>query len=451
MAQGSAGQGGAGRLLCLIPAVYFLAIAAYALLHPDQFSSGLPRFLRYVAAPGALALVLAAAAFLLPAAARLMTGLTTVSVLAALFLFEAWLTLRYLPAQAAMLDQGGAPGDSSPYQRSLPPAYTFKALNGELGTERLAQAVLEGTPGAPVYLCGRKDGPVIYQAGRFGFRNPAAGSARQQQASLLLLGDSFAEGMCLPDGEDLASRLRLHFPGLVNTGSRGAGPLYELAVLGRYGPVLKPQRTVMAFFAGNDWTNLEREAALPWLAEALEEGARFGPPGRPARQAGVEQVLRGWWQQSGPALLEYASRQKILRNFLALQKTAAVFGLHYPQAAQPMPLYDAVLQRAAEITAQWEGELVVVFIPMVERFHGLLRHDFVHDPLRRAVQAAAAEAGLQVIDLTEGFEASPDPRALYAPDAHFSAAGAELAAQIIAREMGAGTDKAARQGKGNRP
>lgn len=451
MAQISAGQGGAGRLLCLIPAVYFLAIAAYALLHPEHFTAGLPRFLRYVAVPGALALVLAAAAFRLPAAARLITGLTTVSVLAALFLFEAWLTLLHLPAQAGMLGLGSRTADTVPYQRSLPPAYTFKALNEELGTTRLEAAVLEGRPGAPVYLCSRAGGPVTYRSGRFGFRNPSPGSAPGQPAEMLLLGDSFAEGMCLPDGEDLASRLRQRFPGLVNSGTRGAGPLYELAVLGRYGPLLKPRLTVMAFFSGNDWTNLEREAALPWLAEALQEDARFGPAGSPERQAEAELVIRGWWQQSRPPLLEYASRRKFLRNFLALQKTAAVLGLHYPQAAQPMPLYDAVLQRAAGITAQWDGELVVVFIPEVNRFHGLFRSGSVHDPLRRIVAQSAARAGLRMIDLTEGFEASPDPRALYAPDAHFSAAGAELAAQIIARETGAGTETAARQGKGNRP
>jgi hypothetical protein len=191
----------------------------------------------------------------------------------------------------------------------------------------------------------------------------------------------------------------------------------------------------MAFFAGNDWTNLPHEAAMPWLAEALEPGARFGPPGGPGLDAAAEAVTRGWWQQERPPLLEFFRRQKILRNFMALQKTAGVLGLHYPQEVQPQPLYREVLQRAAAVTAQWDGELVVVFVPMVDRFRGLFAHGFVHDRLRRIVAADAAAAGLRMIDLTADFEAGSRDGPLFALDSHFSPAGAELAAAVIAREI----------------
>ena len=78
------------------------------------------------------------------------------------------------------------------------------------------------------------------------------------------------------------------------------------------------------------------------------------------------------------------------------------------------------------------GRLVIVYIPAHDRFAGLFPHDFVSEDLRRMVHDAAAGAGLAVIDLTEAFARHPDPTSLYAPDSHFSTAGAVLAADEIA-------------------
>ena len=75
---------------------------------------------------------------------------------------------------------------------------------------------------------------------------------------------------------------------------------------------------------------------------------------------------------------------------------------------------------------------MIVYIPAHDRFAGLFPHDFVSEDLRRMVHDAAAGAGLAVIDLTEAFARHPDPTSLYAPDSHFSTAGAVLAADEIA-------------------
>lgn len=252
-----------------------------------------------------------------------------------------------------------------------------------------------------------------------------------------MLGDSFVEGLCLPEGAGVIGQLRERIAGaVVNTGSRGAGPLFELAVLGRYGPLFRPRTTLMAFFEGNDWENLEHEAGVGWLARAMAPGADFGPPGwTPADLQAAEPVIAGWWAAGAASVEELFRRKSMLRNYLALANTAQVLGLHYPKAMAPNPRYAPLLRRAAEMTQGWGGRLVLVYIPAHDRFAGLFPHAFVNEDLRRMVQDAAAAAGLDMIDLTEAFARHPDPRSLYAPDSHFSARGAALAADEIAARL----------------
>lgn len=426
----------AAILLCLIPATYLLLTAAYALLNMGDYASDTPRLLRYVVGPLAIALMLVVAGFRLTTERAVSVGIVATSVLAALFLFETYLTLRLLPRQGNVVGvvDDGVSVDS--YKMNLPPAFTIKALNSELGVTSLNKALLSAVPDEPMMLCSQNGQPITYQTDQYGFRNPPARA--RQTAEVMVLGDSFVEGLCLSDGAGMIGQLRERVKGsVINTGSRGAGPLFELAVLGRFGPAFRPKVTLMAFFEGNDWENLENEALISWLDEAMDPAADFGPVGwtRAERQAAAP-VIAGWWAAGGGSLWELFRRQSILRNYLALVNTAQVLGLHYPKAMAPNPLYGPLLRRAAEITGSWRGRLVIVYIPAHDRFAGMFPHAFVSEDLRRMVHQAAEQAGLTMIDLTDTFEQQADPKSFYAADSHFNAAGATLAAEAIAAGIG---------------
>lgn len=425
----------AAILLCLAPSGYLLATAVYALLNAGDFASDLPRQLRYVVVPAIIGLALLLGAFRLPRNAALNAGIVALSVLATLFLFETWLTLQLLPRQGnvvGIVDEGV---DLAPYRKNLPPAYTIKALNAGMGVTDLDQAVLSAVPDEPLMLCSMERQPITYRTDAYGFRNPEG--TRHEDAGIMVLGDSFAEGLCLPEGAGVIGQLRGRVSGqVVNTGSRGAGPLFELAVLGRYGPAFRPPVTLMAFFEGNDWENLANEIRTPWLAQAMQPDADFGAVGWTADELrAAEPVITGWWEAGAASVDEFFRRRSLLRNFMALSNTAQVLGLHYPKARAPNPAYAPLLRRAAEITQGWGGRLVIVYIPAHERFVGLFPHGFVNEDLRRMVHDAAEEAGLAVIDLTDVFASQPDRKSLYAADSHFSAAGATLAADTIATQL----------------
>lgn len=423
--------GRVGFILCALVALYFIAIAGYALLNADAYATDRVRILRYVLGPILIAAALLAAGLLLKRDGALVAGICAVSVMVALFMFEVLLTLRSLEGAVGL--SGYVAGEDTahaPFRQAMPPGYTLNRLNHDLGIATPAEAILEGVPNATVLLCAANGAPVTYVADQYGFRNPP--EIYDSAIDLMVLGDSFAEGICLPDGQDIASRIRAERPGTLNTGSRGAGPPQEIATLRRWGPRFAPRQVVMMFFEGNDWQNMELQTQAPYLASALDMSLPVGRPEDVAvRHAASADLIASWWDAPTQSVDGFLSRRPWVRNLLALQQTALVLGLHYPTASAEKPEYTQMLSLARTLVESWGGTLFVVYVPQVDRFAGLLPSGAAFDDLRGHVQTATRVADVPLIDLTPVFTAHRAPRALYAPDAHFSALGAQVAADHI--------------------
>ncbi len=418
------------RTLCLLPASYFLASVVFALLHFDDFGAELPQFLRYVAGPLALALLFIWAALRLKPTAARRVGSTGLAMLLGLFAFETVMTVRLVSTMLDMVGATANAADRPAEAEGLPPGRTLDALNKALGVTRMQEAFLGGIPDRRVQLCSQEGRPIYYTADRYGFNNPD--SVYDAPASVMVLGDSFVEGICLPREQSLVGQLRQAMPGTVGIGTRGAGPVLELATLGRFGPMVKPRTIVMAYFEGNDWENLSRADAVGWLRKAVEPNADFGPAHvTPATLARAEAVNRMWATQS-VAPMRVIRNTQIVRNFLALNQSATAFGLYYPKVSPEQPIYGLVLARARQLADGMGARLVLVYIPAIDRFTGWLPRDFVWNQQRRQVFAAAQMAGIDRLDLTPVMRAQPHPAGLYAADGHFNADGARIAAAAIA-------------------
>lgn len=418
-------------LVCSLPALYFALTAAYALLNFDSYASDTPQLLRYVLAPLSLAAVFLLCGAWMSRRLAVTVGIGGLAVLGGLFLFELLLSIRLLMVMLGMfgMAEEDAQKQSARLRNSLPPAYTLKQLNNELGTTRLADALLGGIPHEPVLLCSRDGQPIVYEADRFGFNNPD--SVYRGRIDLVVVGDSFVEGHCLPRGSDLVSQIRTALPGTAGLGMRGSGPMIELAMLGRFASALRPRTVVVAFFEGNDWENLRAGLDMPWLRDALEPGADFGSATpHAATVARAKDIVRRWDGLTAD-VSDVFERTQFVRNFFALQQTTLQLGLFYPQVAQPQPEYRLVLHRMKQLTNEWGGNLILLYIPRVDRFRGLLRQDFVHDRLRGYVLSAAAGNDIEVVDLTTIFHRQPDPDGLYAPDSHLSERGTAVAAHAV--------------------
>ncbi|KWV91784.1 hypothetical protein [Erythrobacter sp. YT30] len=420
-------------LLCLIPASYFILIAGYAALNFSEYGADVPRFLRYIGAPLAIAglLIYAGRKLSPPRAANV--GLISAAALFALLIIEIILNARLLFAIFNMVGmlapEGGAEDAAVRGQSNLPPMFSSKQIQSDLDIKALDQSVLAGAPNQEVLLCANEGAPVYYTADRYGFNNPD--TIYEDTIDLAIIGDSFVEGHCQFEGDTLLDRMRTLQPRSVSFGIRSGGPLLELAILGRYASHYEPDYVVMAFFEGNDWQNLERETQMEWLMPALEEDVDFGEPELTEDQkAAIDTLFQDWWsRQVSPT--NVLTKSSFLRNVIALNEVWSVLGLDYPRVSKKQPIYSDILARSKELTEQWGGKFALVYIPQDVRYRGLLNKSFVYDQLRGDVLAAAEANGIEVIDLTDIFARSEDPTALYAPDAHFSPEGAQVAAEAI--------------------
>ncbi len=223
-----------GLLVCAIPGLYLLLSPIYALLHYELFAAEIPHFLRYVLIPGVLAVAFIVVGLFAKPQFSLLVGICGASLLAALFLFEAMHTVSVVSVRLGMFGQlSEAEAETLTRNEKVVPGFTLRGLNRLAGTDELSEALLSGLPSTQVVLCTSNKGVVSYTADRFGFNNPD--HVYDKRLDVMLLGDSFVEGFCLPPGEDLASRLRGRGLSTASIGIRGNGPLMELATLGRFG------------------------------------------------------------------------------------------------------------------------------------------------------------------------------------------------------------------------
>lgn len=420
-----------GRALCLAPALYFLATAAYAINHYADFGSAAPQFIRYIAGPLVIAGGLLWAAFLAPASVSVIVGINAAAVMAGLFLHEAVANKRVMDRMASRAEAINDPElVELGIREAPPPGATVGSLNKSMNRKSLETAFLGGVPHKEVLLCMRQDiGPVIYRSDRFGFNNPDS-VYEEGRLDVALLGDSFTEGMCLRPGDDVGGQLRALSFDAASFGFRGNGPLLELAALGRFGAATRPKLVVLVYYAGNDWENLEKESKIAWLAEAVKSNASFGSALYSTEQiTDVESRIAGLWDRQAQGTKTY--RARLLRNFFALSQTAAILGIHYPAIPARQPLFDDALKRMKALSESWGGHFVLLYVPRAERFRGALPNEFIFDASRRFVYEGAASAGVPVLDLAEGFGNTEHPMTYYAADGHFSETGAAAVARII--------------------
>lgn len=310
---------------------------------------------------------------------------------------------------------------------------------------------LAGISNETTVLCNETGRYAIYESDEHGFRNPA-GSWTAQPVDLLLIGDSFTIGECVAPGETIADRLRADWPGTVNLGYSGHSPLLELATLVEYGRTLKPRITLWFYFENDDaWFDLGRSRNSPLLMRYLDTDFSQSLVNR---QPVIDQRLRelvddGLAQpdEAGPYQRSRDSRRSSSRqvlDFLKLVRTrselARLQDAPTPSPSEPDdPLLEAILRRARDHVASWQGELFVVFLPGVWHFDSKsTAPSWARRGLRDVVARRAESLNLRFLDLKEVLENHSDPLSLYSfrgesrlGSPHMNAAGYALTAEAV--------------------
>lgn len=300
---------------------------------------------------------------------------------------------------------------------------------------------LEGVSASRVYQCDtRLDGR--------GFRNRDG----LDSARVVVVGDSFVEGLQAADGELISAQLAkaLKVP-TANLGRTGYGPQQELEVLRRHGLALGPRTCVWAFYEGNDLQDVESY-------EADRDRVRNLRPESPARDWFGRSFVR-----NGAAFL---IRQGVHEPTIPARRRAGEFrdaagrstaiyfscGVHEGEAegvagrcdSTALQRFRAIVAEARALCRERGVDLVVAFVPSKFRvYRDLCRfapdspcRDWPVDALPAAVEAAVRASGDDVgfLDLTPALHARAAQGELVylADDTHWSAQGHRASALALA-------------------
>ncbi|MBN9495442.1 MAG: hypothetical protein J0H39_01700 [Alphaproteobacteria bacterium] len=299
-------------------------------------------------------------------------------------------------------------------------------------------------PDVTTVYCNEGGRFLIFRSDEMGFNNPA-GTWSRSDADIVVVGDSFAQGACVPQGQGMTDRLRATHPSLVNLGMGGTGPLYQLATLSEFGARFAPRKVVWLFFEGNDLhTNLAREIEFEALRRRTEPGAPDDG------QIGAAPEIAAFLRATADRLIDAALAQPETRpesrfppfgEIVRLRQIMARAGFSVcPTRAQMFfPDFERVMRAARTKVESWGGELLVVYLPAWDRSCDALNvvDGAWHWP-HAEVMAALTRAGIAALDLHGAFTAHPDPaRLFYYPGSHYSPEGHAFVAAAIAARLAA--------------
>jgi hypothetical protein len=320
-------------------------------------------------------------------------------------------------------------------------ASLFRASGGPI-IEGREVIPLAGISFGRTLLCNESGEWVTFIADEHGFNNPAG--VHQPDAPVVVVGDSFVHGYCVPPDRTISALLDAQFPGTLNLGLAGAGPLTELAALREYAAPLRPALVVWAYFGENDLRELELEADNEVLRSYLQPEYSQGLAGmQPALDRTLADTLTDLRVERDRQEAERNDQARLPRSRRSLASTVAgIIKLRdvrrlwrratRSRTPDPFPeeLLRQVLETARDEVAAWDGELVFLLLPEWQRYG----RPEASDPYYEEVLNLAAEVGLEVIDGAALFDAHPDPLSLFPRRAsgHYTEEGYRLVADAIA-------------------
>jgi hypothetical protein len=278
----------AGALLVVFGSA-LAATALFFVIERDVYVAGFARALLFIALPALLAGAAFAAA---PSRRRRPFALIALLLVGGVYGGELALSYaNWLKWSAVLADSDPRPKvevleelrsagrDAWPI---APPASLARARAGKDSPfDREQLLPLGGISNVESVFCGEGRPFVSYQSDRHGFFNPD--SAFDAKPKVMLLGDSYVQGYCVGPEDGIAPRLRERFPGTLNFGMSGNGPLLMLATLREYGAALEPEFVV--------WSGQLIFAYLPLTAD-LYGSRRFDAGSSYARQRTLA-IVRG--------------------------------------------------------------------------------------------------------------------------------------------------------------
>ena len=326
------------------------------------------------------------------------------------------------------------------------PDGSMKSLISIRGAELIP---LGGIADQITVMCNQSGRFVTYRTDEHGFRNPK-GMWSSDRVEIAAVGNSFAQGYCVPFDKDFVALIRKRHPATLNLSMTGDGPLLMLATLEEYLPRFRP-KTVLWFYAeSNHLFDLQTEKKSRLLMRYLEFNFKQGLL---SRQKETDQALVDYvHKKSAQKTTEKPRHQNRFADLLQTVKLGALrqkFGLvhgHDTQEAAVVAdlrgpitnLFGDILSQAKNRVRTWGGRLYFIYLPAWERY---ANHNLGLASKERAkILTLVSTLGIPIIDINGAFQAQSDPLSLFPfrRFGHYNEQGHRVVAKEVLKVIGSG-------------
>ena len=331
-----------------------------------------------------------------------------------------------------------------------PTPFTAVNINGR------AVLPLGGIGNKVVVLCNEGGDYIRYRADERGFHN-STGFWSTDRIDIAVLGDSFAEGFCVPSEKNFVALIREQYSGTLNLGKYGDGPLLELAKLKEYLPPRKPKVVLWFYSEKNDLYDLGGEKKDPLLTRYLALGFTQGLVNLQPDidRALIAHVEAGGSTENPKSIFEWLVETAADKNWL-WAKADGIFrlghlrqqlGLIYGETRLDnetqstvsradqtvIDLFAQILSQANESVRLLGGKLYFVYLPQWERYGKPERVN----PDRDRVLMLVRQLHIPLIDIDPAFRETGDPLGLFPfrGPGHYNAEGHRLVAREVLRHV----------------
>ena len=428
-------------------AVILAAVFVFLLRRRGLHGGGL--FTAYLVVTAALALLHASAIFW-PSSARQKLLLVTFSVVISVYLTELALTLIGKPAPTPV---AGTPGTIATADRrtktevirDLRAAGTnawptvhpqmFLASGGLPVAGGATLLPLGGISRVRTVYCLESDAYALFDSDEHGFNNPL-GLHRKGEVDVALIGDSFVQGACVQQGEDVTSLLRKASLRALSLGNGGDGPLTELATLIEYAAPLRPRVVLWLYYEGNDLLDLENERHAPVLMRYVDGDFSAHLP---ERQDAIDAAMKSLVEKKRDVMKKEEEPQPGSSVVRALKLSELRGRFKVVTFPGPTPLFTRTMQRSNETVAGWGGKLYFVYLPEWARYPGQPPRTNWKFRSYGLVMDAVKKLDVPVIDFQESVAALEDRMSQFprGQPGHYSPVGYARLAEVIRARLAA--------------
>jgi len=289
----------------------------------------------------------------------------------------------------------------------------------------------------------------IYSNDKYGFKN--SNKIYNKKINSFLLGDSYAEGLCVVGNEDIAGNLIKKEINTINFGVTDTGPLVSLGILKEFGEYFKPQNVIYLYFEGNDLDDLNFEKNEDYLLNYLENNfsinylnryeeikdflakAKIESENRISKKNYSEDInttKKNFFDNFKSHLIdiiELNSLKNIIR-FSIIKRQIDTYDLN---------LFYSVIEKMNFETKKWNGNYYFVYVPSWSRYFTKFTNKDASLNLKKDILKELRSKDINIIDLTEFFDNSQNIKRFFPLGyiGHYNSNGYAKIAEIIEKHI----------------